>query len=304
MLHIVIICGSEQHVLFECLASLQNQGVSLNITVIDDASVIDDSDTFERISRGFGHCELIRNPTRRGFATNCNMGLRAIPRKAEYALLLNDDTIVRERALKQLISAMQSDQRIGAANPLLLNPDGTEQWSEQQLRFPNEWLTTLQIVIGHKLASMLSRGAYSSSWLSGACLMLRASAIREVGGFDEGFDPGYGEDVDLCYRLRLHGWQLMTCREAKVTHIGGMSFKAGSVGRHAYRFQGYLQYMAKWGSRPQQVCTKLAWWVSIVGRIVVSVCLHGAGIRSRLAPPSAYLAMLKGYAYALRHART
>jgi GT2 family glycosyltransferase len=54
-------------------------------------------------------------------------------------------------------------------------------------------------------------------WLSGACLMARTAALREVGGFDPQFFM-YFEEVDLCRRLAAYGWQAWYEPAAIVTH--------------------------------------------------------------------------------------
>jgi GT2 family glycosyltransferase len=305
-LHIIVICGSNQQILFSCLTSLQSQNISLAVTIIDNTFTINDFATLKQLARGFYRWNFIRNHSPQGFATNNNLGLRDTPSGTDYVLLLNDDTVIHEHALERMMEVICSNRSIGAINPLLLNPDGTQQWSEQHLRFPNEWRTILQIVIGHRLTSALLRAPDSPSWLSGACLMLRVSALQEVGALDEAYDPGYSEDVDLCYRLTRYGWQLAICNEAEVTHIGGMSFKAGSIDRYANQFRGNLRYISKWGSKPQQACTKLAWLVSIVSRIAISACLHGLhiSISNQLPSPNAYLNTLKGYIYALKNTRS
>ena len=53
-------------------------------------------------------------------------------------------------------------------------------------------------------------------------LMLRRTALDDVGLFDEAF-PLYFNDVDLCYRIRQAGGRIVFLPEAKVTHHHGHS---------------------------------------------------------------------------------
>jgi GT2 family glycosyltransferase len=60
--------------------------------------------------------------------------------------------------------------------------------------------------------------------LTAACLLVRADAFRQVGGFDEGYWNGY-EDVDLCFKLREQGWQLAYQPASVVIHHESKSGK-------------------------------------------------------------------------------
>jgi N-acetylglucosaminyl-diphospho-decaprenol L-rhamnosyltransferase len=59
-------------------------------------------------------------------------------------------------------------------------------------------------------------------WVSGAAMLIRQSALRGVGGFDETFRL-YGEELDLCTRLRDAGWKVLATPELQVMHVGGVS---------------------------------------------------------------------------------
>src|SRR5665811_1651865 len=61
-------------------------------------------------------------------------------------------------------------------------------------------------------------------WLSGACLLLRREAFEAVGGFDEGYFMFF-EDLDLSERLGKRGWTNVYLPSAKVTHVGGTSWR-------------------------------------------------------------------------------
>jgi len=62
----------------------------------------------------------------------------------------------------------------------------------------------------------------SPDWVSGACILLRREALLRLGGLDEGFFM-YGEDIDLCRRLRDAGYELLYEPSAVVEHEGGAS---------------------------------------------------------------------------------
>ena len=60
--------------------------------------------------------------------------------------------------------------------------------------------------------------------------LVRRQAFQEVEGFDEGFFM-YTEEVDWCYTMAKHGWQVWYQPDEKVTHLGGAS---SAVGCHLF----------------------------------------------------------------------
>jgi GT2 family glycosyltransferase len=59
-----------------------------------------------------------------------------------------------------------------------------------------------------------------ADWLTGACLLLRGEVLRAVGGFDPALFL-YGEDFDLCWRIRRAGWEVTFDPTVTVLHEGG-----------------------------------------------------------------------------------
>ena len=58
----------------------------------------------------------------------------------------------------------------------------------------------------------------------GHCLFLRDDALSAVGGFDDAFSPGYGEEVDWSLRAARGGWRHRLAPSVVVWHDGGQSF--------------------------------------------------------------------------------
>ena len=84
-------------------------------------------------------------------------------------------------------------------------------------------------------------------WVSGSAMLLRRSALDEVGFFDEAYFM-YVEDVDLCTRLRRAGWQVLFSPELEVLHQIGVSTK-GQRGRMAFAHSDSIyRYFCKFRS--------------------------------------------------------
>jgi GT2 family glycosyltransferase len=165
-----------------------------------------------------------------GFAHGCNAGWRA--GTSPYVLLLNPDARIDEASLRTLAAVLDAEPSVGAVAPRIVDPQG--ELDHSQRREPRLRSTYAQALFLHRLfphapwtdelvrdeAAYARRG--SPDWVSGACVLLRRSALEELGGLDEGFFM-YGEDIDLCRRLREAGHGLRFEPAAVVVHEGGAS---------------------------------------------------------------------------------
>jgi GT2 family glycosyltransferase len=90
---------------------------------------------------------------------------------------------------------------------------------------------------------------------TGACLMLRTAALDRVGFFD----PRYfmsGEDLDLCYRMKLGGWKVFYLPAAGAMHHvrppSGAAQRQMSYERRramwAYHFKHHAEDLSAFGN--------------------------------------------------------
>lgn len=98
--------------------------------------------------------------------------------------------------------------------------------------------------------------------LAATALLVRRSAFDEVGGFDERFFL-YGEDLDLCRRLRSAGWRLVALPDRWAIHTSGES-SGSSFDREWEWWRGTLQFAAFWWRSP-------AWSVAVCSATVQAV---------------------------------
>jgi GT2 family glycosyltransferase len=166
----------------------------------------------------------------RGFAHACNVGWRR--GTAPYVLFLNPDATIDRESLDRLVAVAEADPGIGAMAPKIVEPDGGLDYSLR--RFPRLRSTYAQALFLHRVfpraewVDELERdlGAYerpgSPQWASGACLLVRRTALERLDGLDEGFFL-YCEDLDLCRRLRDAGYDIRYDPAARVVHEGGAS---------------------------------------------------------------------------------
>ncbi len=220
-LSLVIVNFKVPDLLKDCLRSLQPAlaGIPSQVWVVDNAS---EDGSVEMVRECFPGVRTVANAENRGFAAANNQILRDVG--GDYVMLLNPDTVVRPKAVERLIGVLDQRPRVGIAAPLLVSEDGRSQTSSWE--FPSV-LRTLQWMLGLRRFFSPRRRPESQAggpvdWVSGACMLVRTTALREVGLLDEAFFM-YGEDVDWCRRFKNRGWEVWLAPEARVVHLGGQS---------------------------------------------------------------------------------
>jgi GT2 family glycosyltransferase len=113
---------------------------------------------------------------------------------------------------------------------------------------------------------------------------VRRAAFLDVAGFDEGYFL-YGEDLDLCRRLRAAGWRLVALPDRFAVHEGGAS-SAGWAEREVAWWGGTMRFAARWWSTPAWAVARAA-AVTQWARVSVTVPARArAAWRAMVAGPS------------------
>jgi N-acetylglucosaminyl-diphospho-decaprenol L-rhamnosyltransferase len=225
---VVIVNYNAGEHLLRCVASvLASAGdASLEIHLVDNAS---HDGSARRAAEAYPDVHVVENPDNRGFSAAVNQGIRWS--SSPFVFLLNPDAEIIAGTLGALVKLASERPRLGAIGPLIRNPDGTVYLSGR--KFP-----TLAEAVGHAFIgpfrpdNRFSR-AYALAdwdrtterevdWVSMSCMLLRRSALDDVGLLDERFFL-YGEELDLCSRLRDAGWKVLFTPEVEIEHEGGVS---------------------------------------------------------------------------------
>lgn len=218
ILPILIVSYNGKRFLDDCLGSLSSDvydEIDPVIYVVDNCSTDGSADY---IREHWPHVRLIERQENDGYAGGNVYGWEQIQRDmpdAEYVFLLNQDTVIEPGFLKELKEAFDAEPRLGSAQPaLLLHPEV-------------EKINSLGNVIhylgfGYSSSNGLSATTMPSmareiNYASGAAVLLRVAAVREVGLFDA-FMFMYLEDLDLGWKLSLAGWRNRLVPSSRVYH--------------------------------------------------------------------------------------
>ena len=162
-------------------------------------------------------------------------------------MFLNSDTIAGEGAIDKSVSFLQSAENIGALGIRTYLRDGTFDAGCRR-GFPTP-AASLYYFLGFdkRHPESCKYGAYHQTFLSenetaevdcvsGAYLMMPRKVFEELGGFDEEFFM-YGEDVDLCYRIKEKNYRVIYYAQASILHLkgeSGLKAKSKEIVYHFY----------------------------------------------------------------------
>ncbi|RRD57215.1 glycosyl transferase [Comamonadaceae bacterium OH2545_COT-014] len=161
---------------------------------------------------------LLENAAPAGFGANHNRAFahdQQRPAPGEAFAVLNPDLQLHGNPFAPLLAAL-AVPGTGCAYPHQCDAQGRPQDHERRLPTPARLLARYGRGRRAEVGADAGDGA-PPDWVNAAFLVLRAQAYAQIGGFDEGYHM-YCEDVDLCLRLQLAGWQLRRADGACVTH--------------------------------------------------------------------------------------
>jgi GT2 family glycosyltransferase/glycosyltransferase involved in cell wall biosynthesis len=213
----------------QCLESIEEKTSNpYSVILVDDGSGKETASFLDEITGKRPAWKLIRNNPGKGYTFAANLGIKAST--SPFFVLLNSDTIVSDRWIDRLMVTIVSDEKIAAVGPL----SNTASWqSVPKLSESGDWAAN-ELPSGITVDKMAENVAKYSGFihpevplLNGFCMLLRKSAVEEVGLLDEeNFGTGYGEEDDLMIRLQSKGWKVRIVDDAYVFHAQSKSFSS------------------------------------------------------------------------------
>lgn len=245
-LSIVIVNYKMKADIEKCLASLfsdiAESGLPVDVVVVDNASG-DGIDAWLKETYPAVRCIMLEENI--GFGRAQNLGLQSCD--ASYYMVLNPDTSLYpgQHTLQRIHAYMEQHPKIGLIGPKILYPDGSLQYS--CYRFPTFWQPLFsRTKLGQKgkgrrtqdrtiMKDFDHQRTQPVDWVMGSAMVVRRSAMKEVGMFDERFWMYY-EDTDWCRRMWETGWPVYYVHDIMLEHVHG---------RRSAKVPGILQALLK-----------------------------------------------------------
>jgi GT2 family glycosyltransferase len=193
---------------------------NMEIIIADNGST---DDSIQFLKKQYPAIRLILLEKNHGFAGGYNEALKQV--ESDYYVLLNSDVEVTPAWLDPMVNLLESNPNIAACQPKLL-------WQQDKRYFEyaggaGGWMDSMGYpFVRGRVFNICEedKGQYEDIvpvfWATGAALFIRASVFQEMKGFDE-FFFAHQEEIDLCWRIQLGGYQIYSCPPAVVYHVGG-----------------------------------------------------------------------------------
>ena len=244
---IIILSYNTQELLKQCLTSIFKHihGIQFEVIIVDNNS---HDGSVEMVKKNFPKVLLIENKENAGFAKGANVGAQKA--RGEYLLFLNSDTTMIDQGVRNMISYMEKYPGVAIVGGNLQNHEGGTSKSF------GEFLTLPEVI----LMLFFDRGRKKDrktvspvEWVSGGYMLVRAAVFDKIGGFDEHFFM-YLEDMELCYRVKKDGLNVVYYPDAKVKHVGQGSSNRSFAIVNIYR--GLQYFYKKHRSLPEYLLLK------------------------------------------------
>ncbi|MCX6752831.1 MAG: glycosyltransferase family 2 protein [Candidatus Nomurabacteria bacterium] len=223
-LSIIIVNWNTKDILKQTIESVKKETslFEYEIIVIDNNST---DDSVNMIKTLFPSIKIIENQDNFGFGFANNQGLKIATR--ECILFLNSDTIILENAIEKLVRFLDENKDIAMVGPKILNKDRTFQSASKRnlptIKNSFQYLFLNKKENNYKLENEGNISEITEA-ISGACMLVRHSIYKKIGGFDEQFFM-YAEDLDYCKRILDNGFKIYYLSTAEIIHLGGESTK-------------------------------------------------------------------------------
>lgn len=245
--YIVIINFNGQKDTLECLNSLKKTdhgGFNINTLIVDN-------DPKNRISiREEDYSELnlkvIVSPENLGFSGGNNLGVEeALKNNANYVLLLNNDTLVKEDFLEKLVNFAKDNPEVGLISPKIYFAKGYEfhkgKYRQKELGsvlwYAGGEIDWKNVIGHHRGVDEVDRGQYNETvetdFASGCCILVNTKLINKIGKMREEYFLYY-EDSDYSMRAKIAGFKVYFLPDSIIWHKN-----AGSTGGSGSKLQDY-----------------------------------------------------------------
>lgn len=205
----------------KCLESVKTVRSEADI----DVYAIDNNSTDEsfNLDQGqFNDVKFIKNEANLGFSRGYNKVLKNI--KTEFILLLNPDCILKKGVIKKILEDFENDSLVGAATCKIILPEGKVDLTAHR-GFPTPLASMLYLLGDDSLYHLTKEnlnGLHEVDAIAGAFFMTKKTILEKVGFLDEKFFL-YGEDLDLCFRIKKAGFKIVYDPDVEITHFKGIS---------------------------------------------------------------------------------
>lgn len=269
-IYLVVLNWNGKQMVGKCLDSLLKQTYPAEIVVVDNGSV-DGSQEF--IKQKYPKVHLISEKKNHGFAGGVNIGIKYAMKKRPGAIaLFNNDAVADKDWLKQLVKVMKRDAEAGIVTGKLLRSD--KEHIDSTGDFYSTWGMPFPRGRNQKDVGQYDQ-AEEVFGASGGASLYRTKMLKEIGLFDEKFFA-YFEDVDISFRARLAGWNILYQPKAVAYHkVSATSSQMAKTFTRYHSIKNLLLLYTK-NMPPRLYWHYLPFFIFLMVRLAVTSLLRGS----------------------------
>lgn len=215
-----------------------------DVIVVDNGS---SDNSVALLEQEFPHLQLIKFSENYGFAEGYNKAIKSTQYK--YTILLNSDVATASDWIAPLYDYMEQHPEVGACQPKLLSYKEPEMFEYAGASGGFIDKNGYPYCRGRIFATIEKDNhqyddVISVFWATGAALMVRSDLYLEVGGLDKDFFA-HMEEIDLCWRILLAGFDIKVIPQSVAYHLGGGSLPASNPRKTYLNFRNNLLLLHK-----------------------------------------------------------
>lgn len=252
LISIIICTFNTQDLTLSCLDHLKTSILKLNkpveVVVVENGT----DGTGDLIKKKYPWVKLLEPKYNTGFAVGNNLGLKTADPKSKYYLLLNTDVLIQPDTLYQSLRFMEKHPDCDVFGCQLKFADGLIQPSAGFLPTPGNivfWMLGLDLLLTRRAIHPQQLQFFTKTqpveWVMGAFMFLKNEVYKTTQGFDENYFM-YGEEVELCKRIKTNNFKVFYTSEFCVTHLDKASSKGDIRKGIVKEIQGLDHYLKKY----------------------------------------------------------
>lgn len=226
---VILVSYNTKDLTLDCIKSVyeKTSGLDFDIYLVDNNS---HDGTCDAVEQQYPDVKVIRNQDNKGFGAANNIAIRLSD--AKYVFCLNTDTLLINNAIKVLYDYMENNKNVGACGGQLYDKEMNVtcsvgnfpsilriffQFGGLKYLFPNYWKEKIS-----PAKSLTSNTCTPVDYICGADIFFRKSVLDTIGLFDENIFM-YGEESDICLRIKKFGSEVMFIPNSEIIHLCGKS---------------------------------------------------------------------------------
>jgi GT2 family glycosyltransferase len=245
---IIVPVHDSPRVTLRCLCSLETFGGEAEVIIVDDGSKLERTrqmlDDFCR-QKGW---KLVRHDSPQGHSRASEAGASVSNRP--YLCLLNSDTVITPHSWSGIAKAFGGDPQIAVVGPSTSYTPTAQcvsrackcrhYWSDAQIwRFADKYI-----------ARYGTEPLVDVPMVGGFAFFVRRAVWDETGGFDKQL-PDYGNESELCRRIKQRGYRIVWSKAGYIHHLGnesyGRTFGVDLIRKRCLQADSYIS--KKWNDK-------------------------------------------------------